>query len=119
MVRKEYLKELLIRTQWQRTFIFNGDYEKFIEVIADKAQVIEKIEAINGGNKEPWTEEEKEILQEIERIDEENTAEYLRQMQEAKDEIKKLNQLMVGHNQYIDPYGQMMGIGMNFDAGKR
>ncbi len=118
-MRLEYLNQLLMQTQWQRTFIFNGDYEKFIEVIADREKVIQKIEEINASNMASWSEEEKVIIKEIQRLEEENKTEYLRQMQEAKSELKKLNQLMSGHQQYIDPYGQMMGVGMNFDVGKR
>lgn len=118
-MREEYLKELLIQTKWQHTFIFNDDYEKFIEVIADRATVIQKIEEINAINMKPWTDEEREVLQQIQALEEENKAEYMRQIQEAKDEVKKLNQLMTGHQQYMNPYGKMLGVGMHFDGGKR
>lgn len=118
-MRKQYLEELLTRVRWQNVFIFNDDYEKFIEVLEEREELINKIEEINKIEFVPWTNEELVMLEELYTLDKENTSEYIRQMEEAREELKKLNRLMIGHEQYINPYGQMIGIGINFDGGKR
>lgn len=118
-MRKQYLEELLTRVRWQNIFIFNDDYEKFIEIIEEKQQFINKIQEINKKEFVPWNNEERVILEELQRLDEENTDEFIRQMEETREDLKKLNLLMIGHEQYINPYGQMMGVGINFDGGKR
>ena len=118
-MRKQYLEELLTRTKWQSTFIFNGNYEKFIEVLEEREDLIHKIEKINKEEGIPWSEEERTLLEEIYKLNQENSDEFTRQMEEAREELKKLNKMMMGQEQYINPYGQMIGVGMNFDGGKR
>lgn len=118
-MRKQYLEELLTRTRWQNIFISNDDYEKFIEVLEEREEIINKIEEINRREFTPWSNEELVILEELHTLNEGNTSEFIRQMEEAREELKKLNRLMIGHEQYINPYGQMMGVGINFDGGKR
>lgn len=118
-MRKQYLEELLTRTRWQNIFIFNEDYEKFIEVLEEREELINKIEEINKVEFIPWDNEERVLLEELHTLDKKNNAEYIRQMEEAREELKKLNKMMTGQEQYINPYGQMIGVGMNFDGGKR
>ncbi len=118
-MRRQYLEELLTRTKWQNTFIFNGDYEKFIEVLEEREELIHKIEEINKEEGISWSEEECTLLEKIHKLNQENSAEFIRQMEEAREELKKLNKMMVGQEQYINPYGQVIGVGMNFDGGQR
>lgn len=117
-MRIKYLQELLEQTKQQNTYIFNGDYEKYIEVLENRQELFNKINDITKEN-EVFSQEEKYLIMEIKTINEENKKEYYRQFEEAKEQLNKINRAKRVGQQYINPYGEAFISGLHFDRGQK
>ena len=104
-----------MKTQQQHTYIFNDDYEKFIQLISERQEIIEDINRLNEENPHPLDEEEKELLIEIQRIDAENRIEYDRQLEEVKSKLRELNQMERTQNQYSNVYNGGLDHSRTYD----
>ncbi len=116
MITKKELIELLIKiTQRQEKALENEDIDKFISLLEDRQELLDKMEVLHQEYPETREQHEEELVKELQALDQKNQEEFKRQFEEVKENLRKVRQMKKSEQQYNNPYDTSWEEGMFFD----
>lgn len=109
------LLRVLEITKLQGSALRSEDIDKWSELLGERQNDIDELEAINKGNKTVYSTEERQLLEQIIEIDKLNRQEFDRQYEEVQQNLKKIRSQKKVGNVYSNPYDISQEEGIFFD----